>query len=102
MPIGANRPCTFPGCRGLAVEFGRCLEHRRKDDRASAAGRGYDRRWRKIRWTFLCEHPFCDVCGELAVDVHHKRTLREGGTHDLGNLQALCHACHSRLTNECQ
>jgi 5-methylcytosine-specific restriction protein A len=68
------------------------------EERPSPAERGYDYEWRKARARFLRSHPYCEVCGALATDADHRLPLRAGGTHDEGNLQALCHACHSRKT----
>lgn len=38
----------------------------------------------------------CEVCRAPATDVHHRKHLEHGGTHDLDNLVALCEACHLR------
>ncbi|MGF0094729.1 HNH endonuclease [Lachnospiraceae bacterium SGI.066] len=45
---------------------------------------------------------FCELCFErgLAVpveEIHHKKPLSEGGTHDRSNLIALCMSCHSQI-----
>ena len=45
-------------------------------------------------------HPFCEICYENGVivnteEVHHKKPLSEGGTHDRDNFIALCKSCHS-------
>lgn len=87
-----------------------CTRRGRADadrDRPTAAQRGYDRRWQRTRRDYLDAHPFCE-CDEhadaevkpLAVEVHHKDGLGPLGPHghDWGNLQALTHACHSRIT----
>lgn len=71
--------------------------------RGSAASRGYDRRWQKKRRAFLREHPLCVACERAgltvaATDVDHIKPKRDGGTDDPENLQALCHACHSKKT----
>jgi 5-methylcytosine-specific restriction protein A len=75
--------------------------------RGSAASRGYGRKWRKIRLMYLRRHPLCEdpygvhaEHGETvpATEVDHQTPLREGGSHRVDNLQALCRACHSRKT----
>lgn len=71
--------------------------------RPSAARRGYDSVWRRIRLEFLRRHPLCAECGRAgrtvpATDVDHRVPLRRGGTNDPANLQALCHEHHSRKT----
>jgi predicted kinase len=53
---------------------------------------------------YLAEHPLCVECERIglvtaATDVDHIVAKRHGGTDDEDNLQALCHACHSRKTN---
>ena len=30
-------------------------------------------------------------------EIHHKKPLSEGGTHDRSNLIALCKSCHSQI-----
>ena len=35
-----------------------------------------------------------------AEEVHHKKPLSEGGTHERDNLIALCKSCHSRIHAE--
>ncbi len=48
------------------------------------------------------EHPFCELCFERGIiveteEIHHKKPLSEGGTHDRSNLIALCKSCHSQI-----
>lgn len=73
------------------------------DHRPSAARRGYNALWRKVRGRVLKSRPLCVVCGANgrtvpATEVHHIRALSDGGTNGAGNLQGLCKACHSRKT----
>lgn len=105
MPSKPLSPCAHPGCPLPAVRFGRCAEHAREvatqrmpDGRESAALRGYDRKWRRVRAAFLKRHPICELCGAEATEVHHITPVSRGGTHEWGNLQALCKRCHSRVT----
>jgi len=105
MPIRAARACSVPGCPNLVKEPGvsRCPKHqkeyeRRRDaQRASAAERGYDARWRQIRERFLRDHPNCEHCGAPATVAHHIIRRRDGGPDTPNNLMALCASCHSRL-----
>jgi len=76
------------------------------------ARRGFDaevgfyqsRQWRTARATFLREHPVCVRCAArgrvvAAVVADHVQPLKRGGARfDVGNLQALCVACHNRKT----
>lgn len=55
--------------------------------------------------SMAAEHPFCELCFERGVivpteEIHHKKPLSEGGTHDWSNLIALCKSCHSRIHAE--
>jgi 5-methylcytosine-specific restriction enzyme A len=110
MPMMINRPCSQPGCPGIAVQGGRCAQHQRavaqRYDvrRGTPSERGYDYEWRKLRSHVLAGQPCCvDPFGVhrypvLATDVDHIISLRRGGDHSIDNLQPLCHACHSRKT----
>ena len=74
-----------------------------KEERESAAKRGYDRKWRKFRIQYLAENPFCAGCGEMAtvVDHIHPKPTQERGEDvmfDLENLQPLCKRCHDIKT----
>ncbi len=68
--------------------------------RPSAHGRGYGRRWERLRLMVLARQPFCNACdrGEPGVHVDHIYPKELGGSDDFGNLQALCAACHGRKT----
>jgi len=47
----------------------------------------------------LNSKPVCQMCQrEAAAEVDHILPLRQGGTNDANNLQALCKSCHSRKT----
>jgi len=113
MPTRAMKGCAYPGCTALIARGRFCPEHQAAGgmstdmDRGSAAARGYDARWRKLRDMFLARHPLCadlfgyhqrDKVTELATDVDHVLPKRAGGADSYDNLQALCHRCHSRKT----
>ncbi len=69
--------------------------------RGSAAARGYDAIWRKVRMAHLMANPVCVTqgCGRSAVDVDHIVPHQDGGGRlDRNNLQSFCHSCHSRKT----
>ena len=111
MPWKPDAPCRVPGCPGLG-SGGYCARHKteRAERRAataaahdakrgSAHARGYDKRWQRLRLMVLREEVVCRVCGMLATDVDHIVPKSQGGTDARENLQALCHADHSRKTN---
>lgn len=94
--------CSSPTCSGYAMP-GRntCELHtpvRMPDTRPSAARRGYDQKWRRIRAQFLRLHPICVSCGGPANEVDHIVPLAAGGTHAHSNLQSMCKSCHSSKT----
>jgi 5-methylcytosine-specific restriction protein A len=71
--------------------------------RATSAQRGYGRRWRKLRKSYLARHPVCVECLDggyvvQATQVDHIVPLSRDGTVEECNLQALCTSCHSRKT----
>lgn len=110
MPIRPLGPCSVRGCSGRAERRGRCARHaaeaearyreQHPDPRPSAAARGYDGEWRRIRDRYLRRHPDCEAqgCTLPATDVDHVRPRAQGGTDDESNLQALCHRHHSIKT----
>lgn len=108
MPSRPQKICSHPGCAVL-VQSGRCASHRtlREDTRGTAASRGYDRRWRKLRRWYIARHPMCQQCdadgiSSWAEDVDHIVPF-DGKSDpkrlDAGNLQALCRSCHNRKTH---
>ncbi len=71
------------------------------DRRGSAASRGYDSRWERIREIILAAQPLCQSCKARgmvvpATLVHHLTPLAQGGTHHPDNLRPLCTSCHGR------
>ena len=89
-----------------------CEEHQRKEnqryekyDRDPAVRRRYGRVWKRIRDSYVKDHPFCEKCFENGVlveveEVHHIKPLAEGGTHEKSNLISLCKSCHARIHAE--
>ena len=108
MPRKPKRPCSHPGCPNLTD--GRfCEEHEKlvnqnyeKYGRNKDSKRRYGRAWKRIRDKYVSQHPFCELCYEKGIlveteEVHHKKKLSDGGTHDRDNLIALCKLCHSKI-----
>jgi 5-methylcytosine-specific restriction protein A len=99
-----TRLCSEPRCPHPATYRGRCATHNRSTNRATHRNRHIynSKRWAILRLRVLFDHPLCP-CGQLATDVHHPKDLDKGGDPwARSNLQALCHACHSRLTRRGQ
>ena len=115
--------CKHPGCRRSVprgVDFcghhksdaekhaaaaRKAREARRTAFKGSSAKRGYGYRWQKLRNRFIAQHPFCEQCMKqgrltIATDIDHIKPHRGDPIllFDEENLQALCHACHSRKT----
>lgn len=65
--------------------------------RPSAAARGLDGDWRRLRAAHLREHPNCRRCGAPAREVDHivPRSVAPERRLDPTNLQSLCTPCHS-------
>ncbi|MCG3134582.1 MAG: hypothetical protein HMLKMBBP_01896 [Planctomycetes bacterium] len=109
MPRRPPHACTSPGCPALVESGARCPEHERAlraefdSLRPSAARRGYDAVWRRVRIAHLRREPLCRMCAEqrittAATEVDHIVALADGGTHAPSNLRSLCKPCHSRRT----
>ncbi len=103
----APHPCGMAGCSRLVIDGSRCEMHRlprQRDDRDSAAARGYGEEWRKIRGEYLRRYPFCadpyhyHINKAAATMVDHIKPKKQGGTDDDANLQGLCYKCHARKT----
>lgn len=97
---GGNR------CPAHQAEYDERMDRRRKEHderRGSAASRGYDQAWRRLRESFLRAHLFCEDCREngvmkAATMVHHIKSVEDFPELrlDASNLRALCHDCHER------
>ena len=42
-----------------------------------------------------CDDVFCENCGAVAVDIHHKLPKGRSGGDEAYNLIALCRNCHN-------
>jgi 5-methylcytosine-specific restriction enzyme A len=87
------RACTI--C-GTLTPNTRCPEHQRNwPHTTSAAARGYDHAWRKLRARTLRRHPTCQHCNTRpSTTVDHIIPLAQGGARlNPHNVQALCNPC---------
>lgn len=100
-------PCAQQGCPHRATHNGRCVEHAvlqtqyTRPDRGTTTEQGYGWEWQKLREAYLRDNTHCVVClaeGKLTAArvVDHIVPLRQGGSNDVSNLQALCDQCHNK------
>lgn len=94
--------CSVPKGQRCIHEQARTTARQRQNDaeRGSAAQRGYDAEWSKVRFRHLHHHPDCVVCGAKATHVDHIKSVRERPDLrlDPNNLRSMCGPCHSRRT----
>lgn len=103
------KPCRYPGCTELARD-GWCPAHRPRQTRGRDSAQWHKlyltRLWREeLRPGQLLREPWCRECARRglrtpATDVDHIRPHKGDRAlfADPGNLESLCHACHSRKT----
>lgn len=102
------RMCKAPGCMKLTPD-GYCPDHKPKAERKNSAAWHHlytnpRYGWKRRREAQLAREPFCRECARhglrvRATDVDHMIPHR--GNLQLflhGDLQSLCHSCHSRKT----
>jgi 5-methylcytosine-specific restriction protein A len=106
MPWKAKRPCSRQGCNLLVGGASRfCPEHEKQSkqqydaQRGTAADRGYNAGWAKVRVMKLNIDCLCQRCLMKNVDksaclVHHKD--RNSGNNSMDNLESLCLKCHQK------
>lgn len=87
------------------VSGGYCPAHKLASAKRSAAAEKWHRlyglpQWKRLRAGQLAAEPFCRRCGARGTEVDHIIPHRGDLARflDAGNLQTLCHRCHSRKT----
>lgn len=73
----------------------------------------YSTKWRKLRTSYLQQHPLCELCqkeGKIvpAIDVHHIITFMSTTdplkriylAYNPDNLMSLCKECHQKIHNK--
>ncbi|SMH60489.1 HNH endonuclease signature motif containing protein [Azospirillum agricola] len=74
--------------------------------RPSAAARGYDGAWRRVRKDFLAAHPACCAagCSQPATEVDHVQSIADRPELRLSwsNLRGFCKPHHSQRTGRDQ
>ncbi len=98
MPYAAPTVCVH-------CQQARCRCARRtKDNRPTAAKRGYDSRWQAARLAYLRTHRRCVECNDAATVVDHVTPHR--GNKRLfwarSNWQPMCKRCHDMKTGKGQ
>lgn len=95
---GCGQPTITSPCPACTPSRPRYL-YPRANHTKSAAARGYDHHWRKLRDRALKRQPWCAHCGttEDLTGDHHV-PLREDPTRRLDptNVVILCRTCNSR------
>lgn len=105
----AKRPCGKPGCIVLVEGDKYCAKHKPLDPprRESATWHWmyHTKGWKTLRAGQLLAEPFCRECAKkeyriIATEVDHVAPHKGDPArfYDRGNLQSLCHRCHSRKT----
>ena len=112
MPRKPKRPCAKHPCPNLTYGL-YCEVHAKQarqlyeQRRGTAAQRGYNARWRRLRRMVLARQPLCADPFDLhrehgetvaATEVDHIVAKDRGGDDSMDNLQGLCKSCHSRKT----
>jgi 5-methylcytosine-specific restriction protein A len=74
---------------------------RPKENRQSAAKRGYDRRWQRLRLMVMREEPLCYYCQLFGLivattSIDHKIPKARGGTDARTNLSGAGKNCNDR------
>lgn len=110
MPPRIKQVCRVRGCSALTAEAsGYCAQHKhhgwvQHQRGRSRHQRGYGAAWEKARQACLLrDRGLCQACLALgrvspATTVDHVIPKSRGGTDALGNLRALCTACHGAKT----
>ncbi len=96
-------PCGYSVPKGTKCDCRQKASTARKandESHGSAASRGYDKDWFRLRASFLAANPICCVCGSRASHVDHIKSVREAPLLRLAtsNLRSICGPCHSRRT----
>jgi len=103
MPDAALHPCLHPRCAGYAVTHGFCTEHARQAKHARNYGllNPTNKRFRRLRTSFLLRHPLCAACRTAPASILDHRIAHRGNAAlfwDQTNWQALCVHCHGVKT----
>lgn len=108
MPKMPPRPCTAPRCQKMAIDNGRCEDHKREAWQSSKGKsrheRGYGSKWYKLRDLVLKRDSYlCQTCLRNGIitqakEVDHIKNKASGGSDSLDNLESICTDCHKKKT----
>lgn len=98
----------MPTIKKLPKKEHKTAERKETDMRIMRQKAYQNPQWRKMRESYMHEHPICEEClkqGKItpAHDIHHKKSpFRSGEVNwtlllDYNNLEAVCKDCHGRI-----
>ena len=102
--VGVICACGFNVPKGTPCDCAakRRVANQKANDqkRGSAASRGYDSDWFRLRHAHLQTHPLCVVCGGKGTHVDHIESVRDAPQRRLDptNLRTMCGPHHSQRT----
>jgi 5-methylcytosine-specific restriction protein A len=102
MPDAPHQQCRHPRCPNYAVRYGCCIEHVPTSSVQPTYNglNSSNKRFRRLRHSYLLRHPFCIECGAVGCVVDHRIPHRGDATlfWSQSNWQTLCLSCHGRKT----
>ena len=95
------------------INKGKTKKPKTKTEKQTLRSKLYNnKKWKRLRESYLMYHPLCEICGELATDVHHLNSPFDDGLNDIdrlgrlldinNNFQSLCAECHGKIHRDKQ
>ena len=93
------KKCSIEGCNYNVFTKGFCKFHapRKYPNKVSKKMGDKLKEYAKNRKEYLEEHPYCEVCGREANQIHHKAGRIGNLLADTRNFLAVCFSCHERI-----
>lgn len=103
MPLAAYQQCRYPRCPNYATHQGFCSTHAQAEDRPGhyPGLHNSNRRFRRLRHSYLLRHPWCAHCKKAVATVLDHRIPHQGNARlfwSQHNWQGLCEACNTIKT----